>query len=118
MKDKLLLTQFAALVEIGKLDRACDLVIRFHLKKSYDLAIIMANHNHTLIEFIEDTRDTKFGESEEELFAESSFNPTALSRSSSQGIHKVTPDARPSKRVNPVKSNAVTRQVRSKQGYV
>lgn len=51
---------FAHTVEAGKLERALDLVDRLHLEKSYDLAMKIAENHDKLVDFIEETKESKF----------------------------------------------------------
>jgi chromosome transmission fidelity protein 4 len=57
---------FVATVDAGKVERALDLVDRLHLEKSYDLAIQLADHHRKLADLIEDAKERKFAEDDEE----------------------------------------------------
>lgn len=51
---------FAATLNANKMERAFDLVNRFNLEKTFDLAITLAERNPKLADLIEEARDKKF----------------------------------------------------------
>jgi len=59
--DKVSLKMFSRYVEAGKLERALDLVSRFQLEKSYDIAMQMGEQHHKLLDFIEAEKERRFG---------------------------------------------------------
>ena len=89
--DKVTLKMFAATVEAGKLERALDLVHRFHLEKSYDLAMTIADAHRRLVDMIDDAKERRFG-------AEDSFSDTEEPLQSSSSITPDGNDSRKAKR--------------------
>jgi chromosome transmission fidelity protein 4 len=89
-QDKVNLKLFAATVEAGKLERALDLVDRFHLEKSYELAMTIADSHRKLVDLIEDAKDRKFGGPEQENDYELAESPEVTE--SAQGGRRISPD--------------------------
>jgi len=85
--DKVTLKLFMTTVEAGKVERSLDLVDRLHLEKSFDIAIRVADQmNHrNLSDRIEDIKDRKFAEPQEEEEAEEDYDESA--NSSHYGNH-------------------------------
>jgi chromosome transmission fidelity protein 4 len=83
---------FVATVDAGKVERALDLVDRLHLEKSYDLAIQLADHHRKLADLIEDAKERKFAEEDEEEY-EDTASPSNTFFDRLAPSRQISPDA-------------------------
>jgi len=95
---------FAATVEAGKLERALDLVHRFQLEKSYEIAMVIADKHDKLVDFIEEAKENRFSvdiqeeAGNEEFSDDGGYDEENNGNSSPQGdlyrvTQKISPDA-------------------------
>lgn len=103
--DKVTLKLFMASVEVGKVERALDLVERLHLEKSFEIAITVADKMNfrALSDKIEIVKDCRFGvldneeDDTEDMFPDSQDDPVTEVSAPPQRLeqHNVSPDSQP-----------------------
>ena len=90
-QDKVTLKMFASLIQLGKVERALDLVSRLNLEKSFDLAMTIADKNRKLVQMIDIVREQKFPDSDDE--DEEMENNTMDSITHDMDRKRISPDS-------------------------